>query len=303
MASEAESGVRPPSHPIWQSERRSASESKNSMPSLVRSMTMSDLEWEGELALAPGWALFVGRPGDNAPHAHQALQLCVSSRNPLFIGSGPLAGTTGTCVAIAANTLHSITGGDDGSAFLYLDPRTQLGRIVARALGANPGATREPASDWQNRNSYGDRSEGMTAQSAGRVRDRIAEIWATKAANDESATDERVEATVGRIRSLIRAGVSDARLTVRDLAGTVGLSESRLAALFRKGTGVPIRPFVLWTRLQLAVETAGRGASLTQAAHAAGFADSAHLARTFRRMFGTTLSGSVRRLRIILLES
>lgn len=264
---------------------------------------MGNLEWEGELALAPGWALFIGRPGDNSPHAHQALQLCVSVRNPLLIESGPLSGASGTCVAIAANTLHSISGGDDGSVFLYLDPRSQLGRIVARTLGANSGATRELPPDWQSRNFYGDHWEGVTAQSAGRVRDRIAEIWVNPEAIDETAMDKRIEAAVGRIRSLIREGTSDARLTARDLAGTVGLSESRLAALFRVGTGVPIRPFVLWTRLQLAVETIGRGASLTEAAHAAGFADSAHLARTFRRMFGTTLSGSVRRLRIVLLQN
>lgn len=30
----------------------------------------------------------------------------------------------------------------------------------------------------------------------------------------------------------------------------------------------------------------GSGSSLTEAAHAAGFADSAHFSRTFRRMFG-----------------
>lgn len=269
----------------------------------ARDAKQMSLGWEGELALAPGWALFIGRSGDNAPHAHQAFQLCLSSRDPLLIESGPLAGTSGTCVAIAANTLHSISGGDDESAFLYLDPRSQLGRSVARAIGTNPGATREPASDWRIRNSYSGRWEGMTAQSAARVRDRIVEIWAAAAGVNESAMDERVEATVGRVRSLVRAGISDSRLTARELASTVGLSESRLAALFRDGTGVPIRPFVLWTRLQLAIETAGQGASLTEASHAAGFADSAHLARTFRRMFGTTLSGSVRRLRIVLLES
>ena len=33
-----------------------------------------------------------------------------------------------------------------------------------------------------------------------------------------------------------------------------------------------------------------RGASLTEAAHLAGFADSAHLSRTFRAMFGVAPS-------------
>jgi AraC family transcriptional regulator len=43
---------------------------------------------------------------------------------------------------------------------------------------------------------------------------------------------------------------------------------------------------VLWTRLNEAIQIAMAGRSWTEASHAAGFADSAHLTRTFRRMFG-----------------
>ena len=43
---------------------------------------------------------------------------------------------------------------------------------------------------------------------------------------------------------------------------------------------------MLWLRLERAVAVFAAGGSLTDAAHAAGFADSAHLSRTFRRMFG-----------------
>jgi len=49
----------------------------------------------------------------------------------------------------------------------------------------------------------------------------------------------------------------------------------------------------LWLRLMRAVERFAAGASLTDAAHEAGFADSAHLSRTFRRMFGIA-AGSLR---------
>jgi AraC-like DNA-binding protein len=52
--------------------------------------------------------------------------------------------------------------------------------------------------------------------------------------------------------------------------------------------GIPPRRYLLWVRLMHAIEAAIGGDNLTTAAHEAGFADSAHLSRTFRRMFGRT---------------
>ncbi len=76
------------------------------------------------------------------------------------------------------------------------------------------------------------------------------------------------------------------RITLAELAKAVHRSPSRLAHRFREATGVPLRRFILWRRLRAAAEIAMRGSNLTEAAHAAGFADSAHLSRTFRSMFG-----------------
>jgi AraC-like DNA-binding protein len=56
--------------------------------------------------------------------------------------------------------------------------------------------------------------------------------------------------------------------------------------LFVEQTGLPFRTYLLWLRLSRALEGAAAGAPLTQAAHEAGFADSAHFSRTFKRMFG-----------------
>jgi AraC family transcriptional regulator len=75
-------------------------------------------------------------------------------------------------------------------------------------------------------------------------------------------------------------------ITLAELTKAVHRSPSRLAHRFRGATGVPLGHFILWRRLRAATETAMRGLSLTEAAHAAGFADSAHLSRTFRAMFG-----------------
>jgi AraC-like DNA-binding protein len=47
-----------------------------------------------------------------------------------------------------------------------------------------------------------------------------------------------------------------------------------------------LRQYILWRRFVSVWQHRMDGASLAAAAHAAGFADSAHLTRTSRRMFG-----------------
>jgi AraC-like DNA-binding protein len=70
------------------------------------------------------------------------------------------------------------------------------------------------------------------------------------------------------------------------VAAHSGVSSSRLAHLFPSQLGIPLRPYVLWLRLQHATATLSEGRTLTDAAYRAGFADGAHLTRVFRRMFG-----------------
>ena len=56
--------------------------------------------------------------------------------------------------------------------------------------------------------------------------------------------------------------------------------------LFAQHTGTSLRSYALWAKLRRALREALSGASLTTAAHAAGFADSAHLSHSFKAMFG-----------------
>jgi AraC family transcriptional regulator len=70
------------------------------------------------------------------------------------------------------------------------------------------------------------------------------------------------------------------------LATHVHLSTSRFRHLFRSQMGMSVQSYLRWQRLISALRTSACGASLTEAAHAAGFADSAHLTRVFRATFG-----------------
>ncbi|PID53099.1 MAG: hypothetical protein CSA58_03420 [Micrococcales bacterium] len=71
-----------------------------------------------------------------------------------------------------------------------------------------------------------------------------------------------------------------------DAAHHVALSARQLRRLFVADVGIPFRRYVLWRRVCRAVLTVQDGTDLTTAAATAGFADSAHFSRTFRKTFG-----------------
>jgi AraC-like DNA-binding protein len=84
------------------------------------------------------------------------------------------------------------------------------------------------------------------------------------------------------------AGAAEEDRSLDRLSELAGLSPSRFMHTFTESLGVPLRPYVLWLRLQHAAGRLLAGASATEAAHEAGFSDAAHLSRTFRRTLGTT---------------
>jgi AraC-like DNA-binding protein len=97
--------------------------------------------------------------------------------------------------------------------------------------------------------------------------------------------DARVMRVVEHLRQRVTV-LGD--LSLSSLAAVAGLSSSRFIHLFTESIGVPPRPYILWLRLQRASSELMHGATVSQAAHRAGFSDAAHLNRTFRRMLGST---------------
>jgi AraC-like DNA-binding protein len=93
------------------------------------------------------------------------------------------------------------------------------------------------------------------------------------------------------------------QLSLKKLAVHVALSESRLSHLFKQEIGIPIQRYLLWYKVAETAFNIGRGMSLTEAADAAGFADSAHFSRTFRAMFGLTPSQILKRSKSVQIIS
>ncbi|RFA30143.1 hypothetical protein CAI21_08090 [Alkalilimnicola ehrlichii] len=78
------------------------------------------------------------------------------------------------------------------------------------------------------------------------------------------------------------------------LAEHLGLSETRFVHLFSEETGLPFRRFRLWARLLRGGPHLRSISSLTHLAVGVGFADLAHLSRSFRTLFGLRTTAVIR---------
>ncbi|MBO9695095.1 MAG: helix-turn-helix transcriptional regulator [Sphingopyxis sp.] len=104
-----------------------------------------------------------------------------------------------------------------------------------------------------------------------------------------------IDPRIALAAAALDARLADGAVRLADIAGRSGLSEGRLRHLFAAEIGTPFRRYVLWRRLRAAIMALRAGEGLTGAAHDAGFADAAHLARTIRQMFGIRAGDAFRR--------
>src|SRR5262245_28155800 len=99
----------------------------------------------------------------------------------------------------------------------------------------------------------------------------------------------RIHPRVERVIRYLRDRGLDRRDTsLIRLAEIVQLSPSRLMHVFTESIGIPLRPYLLWLRVQRAIGALALGHTVTDAALIAGFSDGAHLTRTMRRTLGIT---------------
>lgn len=240
--------------------------------------------WEG----ASLWAFDVPRvpasPHSTEAHAHHALQLTFSVGGQFAFVIGPET-IDGPAVLIAPDVSH-VYRAEGRNAIVFVEPESRLGAALLRDLAGRPwlrpdlesfaDLAARLASIWQ-----GPRPDDATLA-------RVGEAITLRLAGLGSAhplADPRIMRVVERLR-----GDRDLRLTAHAAAEIACLSEGRFSHLFVEQIGLPFRTYMLWRRLSIAVERMAAGASLTVAAHDAGFADSAHFSRTFLRMFGIPAS-------------
>jgi AraC-like DNA-binding protein len=230
-----------------------------------------------------GGAVFVGKAGAFPAHAHQAIQICFLFDGRIRLRRDDDEPWKDYDVAIVPSR-HS--HGMDGSkvhygATIFVEPETRDGRVLNERYLENGIAevdrTSLDSTVLELRAAVLERRDGATiVENARRIVHSL-----TRHSVPSVTSDERILRAVRYVNDHLSAP-----LTLKQVASVACLSPSRFRHLFAEQTGMGLRQYVLWRRFVSVWEHRMNGASLSTAAHAAGFADSAHLARTSRRMFG-----------------
>ncbi|MGH7754660.1 MAG: helix-turn-helix domain-containing protein [Vulcanimicrobiaceae bacterium] len=98
-----------------------------------------------------------------------------------------------------------------------------------------------------------------------------------------------------RVLDYVRENVA-ADLSLAELASVAELSQSHFKVLFRNALGMPVHQYVIRQRVEHATELLLKGRlPLSEVALIAGFANQSHLARSMRRITGTTPREMIRR--------
>lgn len=144
---------------------------------------------------------------------------------------------------------------------------------------------------WSGRGSLAERLQGRLANLA------IDAIF--RGSDAQAALRQRLHCGAAEVPPHLMAVIEDliarpmSRMTQRELAERVQMERTRALRLFKAATGQTFRRFKQWSGLQHAARKIASGELVRTAAMDAGFADTAHLTRTFRTSFGLTPSEAI----------
>lgn len=226
--------------------------------------------------------------GGNSLHRHHAIQVSLPLTGRVRFRRSPGEDWVSYPAAIITPDVpHAFDAPGTVVANILFEPESAAGRALLRRF-SEPGIFALPAAE------------------AVMLAGPMAQLHATQPADTELVDQAR--AVIARLSGVATLAVTgdprvatairyirthlDEPITLADLAEASRLSPGRLRHLFVNETGVSMKSFILWERLNRALELGFGGASWTEAAHAANFADSAHLTRTCRRMFGLAPTGA-----------
>lgn len=230
--------------------------------------------WEGGF-------LLIARAGGVVPaHAHHAIQIVVALDGEVAICGKDGEWRKGIGVIVQPDAVHSFNCNGAMGAMLFVDPESAEGAWLGSSLKRDITLVSGPrlASSAQELRRFIEQPfEGM--ETGELIRHCV------QAFSPGVPPSRRLDPRVTTVLNAIRER-DDLRMSLESAAKKAFLSPSRFAHLFKEQVGLPFSRYMLWRKLTRAMVAVASEGTISAAAHAADFADAAHLTRTFYQMVG-----------------
>lgn len=224
------------------------------------------MSWRGEFYFGDFWAAFRGGTQDNSLHAHAAIQICLSTDNTAVLENLEGEKVEGHTLVIKPGIQHKLCP-ISRIMLVFIEPHSAFGQYLLREVNADIGKLPAEIGEAINTNEP--------------LEHALDDVFALLGI-PRIAVDPRL------IQALRHLKKDSAVRSFSEAASSVGLSAPRLRALAKEQLGVPLTKLLAWHQLNRAAKELAGGASLADAAYAAGYADQAHFTRSMRSLVGVT---------------
>lgn len=230
--------------------------------------------WDG------GFLLIGSAEGIVPPHAHHAIQIVMALDGRMAMRGAQGDWRDGRGLIARQDAVHAFDCRGALGAMLFVDPESREGAWLRTVLTTDitvvPDA-RLVSSMAALRTFVDQPFESMEVGALIR--------HCVHALSPGAPPARRLDARVTTVLNAIRAA-DDLHMSLGRAAELAFLSPSRFAHLFTHQVGLPFSRYLLWRKLTRAMVAIASERTVAAAAHAADFADAAHLTRTFYQMVG-----------------
>lgn len=227
-------------------------------------------------------------------HHHHAIKIAINLgvHSKVFLNEKMIHKNT---IIFDADIIHSFHSNSNPVVFLLINPESEIGSTIRQKYLNGEDfcfldCTYEPHIEDHFKELYHSTLSRSMIQD---IYNDIVQALCGKSL-DTFTMDKRIEDVFYKIEAL-----EDKKISVKELASKICLSESRFAHLFKEETHIPVRQYLSWLRLLDALKMIIRGVSFTEAALESGFTDLPHLHKTFTHYFGVKLSAYLKNSRFL----
>jgi len=238
--------------------------------------------WEG------GFLLAARARGVVPSHAHHAIQIVIALDGCVAICGKDDGWRESRGLVVRPDEEHSFDCNGALGVMVFVDPESSEGAWLSASL--RQGITIVPQTRLDSivleLHPFAERPD-ETQDIAALVRGLVQGL------RPGLAPARRFDTRVTTVLNAIRES-DDLRMSLDKAADMACLSPTRFAHLFRDQVGLPFSRYMLWRKLTRAMVAVASERTIAAAAHAADFADAAHLTRTFYQMVGMVPSALMR---------